>query len=472
MSTQKLSATTNLPEVFSETEFNLEEVKKKKPLPLYNVCFIGHVDAGKSTCVCRILFDTGRVPLHVISQFEKEAKAVNKESFKFAWLMDSTKEERLRGITIGLSHAEWSTEHRYFTIIDAPGHTDFIKNMIVGTSQADLAVLLVDGVKGILEAGSTEEHVFLARGSGIKSIVVAINKLNMIPLNAGRMETFKQRSEEIMQLLKKCGYTKENVKIIPINAWQGSNIATRMVPDQNGVLKDDFPGYDGETLIQALDTIPLDEPNNQLPLRFSIESVFNKIGGTKVVVAGKVVSGVLYPGQIINLKPANCQGVVKSIEMHHKKLSYATAGANVGISLKDIEPDACTKASIISDAKDRPAKSVELIEIDNALIRQHPTQLTVGSKVILHYQTGNVCCEVSRIYNIRNLVTGKLTEGDVNAVPANHLAGLTLIPERPVVIEPLTQHPRLCRVMFRDCNRTIGCGAVTKVKYSSKEANN
>ena len=457
----QIAAPSNLPDIFTTTQkFDLQEIKKKPFVPLYNVCFIGHVDAGKSTTVARILFDTGRISPHVIAQYEKEARSINKESFKFAWLMDKTKAERQRGITIEVAHAEWSTKSRYFTIIDAPGHVDFIKNMIVGTSQADLAVLLVDAKKGLLEGSSTEQHVFLARASGINSIVVALNKVNMIPLES-RMQTIKERNEEIMQLLNRCGYKSDNVRIVPINAWDSWNIIN---PDPINL-----PGYEGPTLIDALDTIPLDAHDQNLPLRLSIQSTLNRIGGTNVVVTGKVISGIIYPGQVISIKPANVTGIVRSIQMHYKNLAYATPGANIGVDLKNVDPKDCTKASIISDAKENTAKSVESFILTNALIKEHPTQVVVGSNIIVHYQTGNACCEVLRIFNVRDLKTGAYIEGEVNAVSPGSLACMELKPDRSIVVEPISLHPRLSRVMLRDCNKTIGFGVVTSVKYSKFE---
>ena len=460
----------DLPDLFSKN-VNLDEVRAKPYLPIYNVCFIGHVDAGKSTTVARILYDTGRVDPHVIDQFEKEAKAINKQSFKFAWLMDRTKQERIRGITIDLAHAEWSTPHRYYTIIDAPGHTDFIKNMITGTSQADLAVLLVDCKKGVTREGddepsgkvrpvtSTEEHLFLTRSCGITSLVVALNKVNMIPLES-RMQIIKERIQEVTEIALRCGFALKNIIFVPVNSWDGWNISEPK-PDQ-------LPGYEGPTLIEALDTIPLDQPDPKLPFRLSIESVFSKIGGTNLVVAGKVLSGMLVPGDQVSVKPAGVVGTVRSIQMHHKPLSYATQGANVGIDLKGVTIDQCTKASVLS-LSSNPAKSVESFTLENAIIKSHPTQLSVGSSVIVHYLTGNVCCEITRMWNCRNVNTKKIEPGEVTTVLPGSVVNMELVPEKPIVVEPKHIHPKTSRVMLRDCNMTIGFGVVDSVKYSKFE---
>ena len=398
MSISNISAPSILPDLFNrkiESTQDIQKIKQDPPLPLYNVCFVGHVDSGKSTTIARLLFDTGRVAKHVFDKYEKEAAALNKQSFKFAWLLDSAKAERQRGITISLAHAEWSTKDRYFTLIDAPGHKDFMKNMITGASQADLAVLLVDAQKGILEGSTTEEHLFLVRGSGVTSLIVALNKFNLIDIQ-NRLEIVKQRAEEVLELAKNCGFNKENVIVVPVNSYDGWNL-------KDPIPQGELDGWVGPTLMEALNYIPLPKPDRLLPLRISIENTFGKIGGTNIVVAGKVMSGIIYPGQEICIKPANVFGTVRSIQMHRKPISYGTQGANIGIDLKGVKPEHCTKASIISDAKDRPAKSVCQFTVKNAIIKKHPTAVTKGSHLIVHYQTGNCACEVLKIENVMDL---------------------------------------------------------------------
>jgi elongation factor 1-alpha len=466
MSISNISAPSVLPGLFSQKITCQEDVNALKKtsalLPLYNVCFVGHVDSGKSTTIARLLFDTGRVSPHVFDKFEKEASALNKQSFKFAWLLDSAKAERQRGITISLAHAEWSTDDRYFTLIDAPGHADFMKNMITGASQADLAVLLIDAQKGLVEGLTTEEHLFLVRGSGVTSLIIALNKFNLIP-HEHRLDIIKERVEESLALAKKCGFNPQNVVMVPVNSFDGWNL-------KNPIPAGELDGWVGPTLLEALNDIPLPQLDADLPLRISIENTFGKIGGTNIVVAGKVMSGVIYPGQEICVKPANVFATVRSIEMHNKSIGYGTQGANIGIDLKGIKPEHCTKASIISDAKDRPAKSVKQFTVKNAIIKKHPTALVKGSHLIIHYQTGNCACEVLKIADIVDLTTGKQTMGEVNSVAPGNLATITLKPDHDIVIEPVSLHPRNCRVMLRDSNSSIGLGVVSSVVYSDAQA--
>lgn len=465
MSISNISAPSVLPSLFNQKIKGAEDLEliKSRPFPpLYNVCFIGHVDSGKSTTVARLLFDTGRVAPHVFDKFEREAAAINKQSFKFAWLLDSAKAERQRGITISIAHAEWSTDNRYFTLIDAPGHADFMKNMITGASQADLAVLLIDAQKGLIEGLTTEEHLFLVRGSGITSLIIALNKFNLIP-KQHRLSIVNQRVEESLALAKKCGFHPENVVVVPVNSYDGWNLKNPIPPGE-------LDGWTGPTLLEALDTIKLPPVDPSLPLRISIENTYGKIGGTNLVVVGKVMSGIVYPGQEVCIKPANVFATVRSIQMHHKPIGYGIQGANIGIDLKGVGPEHCTKASIISDAKDRPAKTVSQFTIKNAIIKNHPTALSKGSNVVVHYQTGNCSCQILKIENIVSLTTGVATPGEVKCVEPGHLATITLKPDHDIVIEPVTQHPRNCRVMLRDSNKSIGLGTVSEVVYSNAQA--
>lgn len=468
-----IAAPSRLPELFNDKQIEdktltieqkKEKIKNKKPLPLYNVVFIGHVDSGKSTTIGRLLFDTNRVSSHLLEQYKKQASAENKESFAFAWILDKTRAERKRGITIDLAHAEWDTpKGRYFTIIDAPGHADFIKNMITGTSQADLAVLLVDAKKGLLESDITEEHAFLVRASGVNSIIVALNKINMISNVQQRMQIINERIEEVSLVLRRCGFDQKNIIFVPVNSFDGWNISNYNYAHQ-------IPGWTGPNLVDALDQIPLPEYDLNQPLRLSIENTFGNIGGTNIVVSGKVMSGILVPGQQVLIKPSNVVGIASSIEMHHKRLSYATAGANIGIDLKKVDASNCNKASIISDNDSKAPKSCSSFVLKNALIKYHPSKLTVGSHLIVHYQTGNVCCEILKIKDVRNLATKEFKQGQCNFVQPGCLAVLHLKPDRPIVVEPDSVHQRNSRVMLRDSNKTIGFGVVSEVEISKHQA--
>ena len=187
--------------------------------PHMNLAVVGHIDHGKSTTVGRLLFETGAVPAHIIENYRKEAESKGKGSFEFAWVMDNLKEERERGITIDIAHKRFDTDKYYFTIVDCPGHRDFIKNMITGASQADAALLIVAAPDGAME--QTKEHVFLSKTLGINQLIVGINKMDASKYDEKRYEEVKA---QISDLIKMVGFNPAEVPFIPMSSFVGDNI--------------------------------------------------------------------------------------------------------------------------------------------------------------------------------------------------------------------------------------------------------
>ncbi len=221
--------------------------------PHMNLVFIGHVDHGKSTLVGRILYDTGAIDENTMRKLKEEASKVGKATFEYAFVMDRTKEERTRGLTIDLAHKDFKTSKYYFTIIDAPGHRDFVKNMITGASQADAAVLVIDAKDGVQP--QTREHAFLARTLGIKELIVAINKMDAVKYDEKR---YKEVHDEAETLLKRIGYKEGDVKYIPTSAYESANVSKR-TPDKTS-------WYSGPCVLEALDELKQPESYRQ-PLR-------------------------------------------------------------------------------------------------------------------------------------------------------------------------------------------------------------
>jgi len=460
-----------LPQIFSDAS-NID----KKNIKLYNCCFLGNVDSGKSTTVGRILFETKALPEHVLAKYKSEAETLNKGSFAFAWAMDTSKEERERGVTINLSHAELALNDRYYTIIDAPGHRDFTKTMIVGTSQADLAILLIDAQEGIIPGTTTAEHALIARSTGISSIIVCLNKINNVH-ESEREKIYNQRVEEVSTLLKNYGYHDHKTRIIPVNSLEGWNI--KQNHPQLGF-------YKGPTLLEAMNEIPLEEVSDELPFRLAIEQVCPKIGGSNCVITGKVLSGVLKPNEEVTLKPtANLEtkiGRVGSIEMHGKGIKWAPKGANVGIDVKNISKELFAKGAVLSHVQSAP-KLVNEFSLRHAVIMEHPTQIVTNSNLICHWNTTNMPCKVKKLYDSYDLSVYKgdfqehlnnndvvgFTRGEVKYVKPGSICGMTLEPTKPMVVETDKEHPKLCKVLLRDFNTTIARGNVTdKVLHKSE----
>src|SRR5512137_1734034 len=229
--------------------------------PHLNLAFIGHVDHGKSTTVGRMMYETGAIDAHVIDEYKKEAASKGKATFEFAWVMDSLKEERERGVTIDIAHQRFDTDKYYFTVVDCPGHRDFVKNMITGASQADAAVLIVSAPDGVMP--QTREHVFLARTLGVNQLIVGMNKMDATkpPYDEKR---FNEVEEEVGKLLKMVGYKVDEIPFIPISAYEGDNLIKS---------SERTKWYKGPTLLAALNSLKQPEKPTALPLRVPVQDV-------------------------------------------------------------------------------------------------------------------------------------------------------------------------------------------------------
>jgi len=286
--------------------------------PHMNLVFIGHVDHGKSTMVGRLLFDSGNVSEQDLRKLKDKAKEVGKSGFEFAFVMDNLKEERERGVTIDLSHKKFQTDNYYITVIDAPGHRDFIKNMITGASQADAAVLVVSGNKGEAEAGldskgQTAEHIFLAKTLGVTQIIVAINKMDMANYEEKR---FNEVKDLISERLKAVGFKTDEIDFVPTAAYLGENLVKK---------SDKTPWYKGPCLLEAINALKQPEKPVDLPLRLPLQDVY-EIKGIGAVPVGRVETGIMKVNDRIIVTPGRegkgVTGEVKRLlKSYHKKSS-------------------------------------------------------------------------------------------------------------------------------------------------------
>jgi elongation factor 1-alpha len=287
---------------------------QKKDKVHINLVVIGHVDSGKSTSTGHLIYKCGGIDKRTIEKYEKEAAEAGRGSFKYAWVMDKLKSERDRGITIDISLWQFETQKYHFTIIDAPGHRDFIKNMITGTSQADCALLMIASPSGEFEAGiskegQTREHALLAYTLGVKQMIVCCNKIDEQTVNYSE-ERYNEIKKEISDFIKKVGYKPENVPFIPISGWEGDNLIEKSTKTS---------WYKGPTLIQALDQIEPPKRPTDKPLRLPLQDVY-KIGGIGTVPVGRVETGILKPGMNVVFAPSNIKSEVRSVERHHENV--------------------------------------------------------------------------------------------------------------------------------------------------------
>lgn len=425
-----------------------------KEKPQMNIVVIGHVDSGKSTSTGHMIFKCGGVDKRVLEKLEKEAKDLGKDSFKFAFLMDTQKAERERGITIDISLMRFEIEKYEFTIIDAPGHRDFIKNMITGTSQADVAVLVVDGSQGGFESGiskegQTREHALLAYTLGVRKMIVLVNKMDSVKYSQSRYQEIK---ESVGDFLKKVGYDVNCVPFIPMSGWTGENLVEK---------SPNMPWYTGGTYKDVLNE--LDPPKRHLdkPLRIPIQDVY-KIGGIGTVPVGRVETGVIKVGMCVAVAPTNLQSEVKSIEMHHSQVPQAIPGNNVGFNLKSVSVKDLKRGYVAGDSKNDPPRAAHEFTAQ-IIVLNHPSQISVGYSPVVDCHTSHVACKVTQLQSRVDKRTGKELESNPSMLK-NGMSGIVQMqPIKPMVVEAFSEYPPLGRFAVRDSKSTVAVGIVKSV---------
>ena len=415
--------------------------------PHMNLVIIGHVDHGKSTLTGRILLETGAIDPHIIEKYKKEAEEKGKGSFYFAWVMDGLKEERERGVTIDVAHKKFETDKYFFTVIDAPGHRDFVKNMITGTSQADAAIITCSAIEG--PQAQTKEHVFLATTLGVKQIIIAINKMDAVKYDEAK---YNEAKEGMSKLLKMVGNKVENIPFIPVSAYMGDNIKA---PSAN------TPWYKGPTLIQALDALTVPEKHTEKPLRVPVQDVYT-ITGIGTVPVGRVETGVMTPNTKVIFEPSHVSGVVKSIEMHHEQMPKAEPGDNIGFNVGGVAKNDIKRGDVAGPVDNPPAVAKTFTA--QIIVLNHPSVITVGYTPVFHVHTAQVACQFVEI--IQASRAGKpLT--DLSFLKNGDNAVVKLKPMKPLVIEPAKDFPPLGRFAIRDMGQTVAAGVCTAVERAN-----
>ncbi len=417
-----------------------------------NIVFIGHVDAGKSTTVGRLLFDTGAIPEQEMRKLKEEAERIGKPTFEFAFVMDTQKEERERGVTIDVSHKEFKTAKYFFTIIDAPGHRDFVKNMITGASQADAAVLVVSVKDGVQP--QTKEHAFLAKVLGINQLVVAMNKMDAVNYDRVKYEDVKV---QITNLLKSIGYKTDAIKVIPISAYNGDNIAEKST---------NMAWYTGPTIVQTLDEFNVPPKPIDKPLRIPVQDVFT-ITGHGTVPVGRVEAGILKPNMAVVVMPSGAKGEVKKIEMHHQELPQAQPGDNIGFNIKGIEKKDMKRGDVVGDPNMPPKVAEEFTA--QIVVLQHPTAISVGYTPVFHIHTAQFAGQFVELVEKKDPKSGQ-SAGKPDFLKTGDVAVVKVKPLKPIVIEKYSDFPALGRFAIRDMGQTVAAGVVLDVKEMQKKA--
>jgi len=421
-----------------------------KEKPIMNVVFVGHVDQGKSTAVGRVFFDGGAVSEQEMKKFKEEAEKHGKAGFEFAYVMDDLKEERERGVTINLSYKKLMTQNFEVTIIDAPGHKDFVKNMITGASQADAAFLVVGCEDGVQP--QTKEHVWLLRTMGVKNLAVLINKMDVVKYDQAK---FDKAVEDVKAVIKQAGYSPDTTPFIPGSALMGPGISKK---------SDEMAWYKGPTVLEQIDKFPAPEKPTGLPMRMPIQDVYD-ITGIGTVPVGKVETGVMKVGQKVVVLPGRSgtgiEGEVRSIEAHHEQLTEAEAGDNVGINLRGVGKKDMARGDVICDAANAPVIVGEF-EAQVAVIN-HPTVIAKGYTPVFHVHTAQVPCQFVELVAKLDPASGQVSEENPDFLKNGDVAIVKIKPVGNLVLESADKNPNMARFAIRDAGVTVAAGVCKSI---------
>lgn len=442
-----------------EEEETGKEAVDDDPREHLNVVFIGHVDAGKSTCSGQVLFLTGMVNERLIEKYSKEAADKKHASWFLAYIMDALEEERAKGKTVEVGRAHFNTDTKRYTILDAPGHRNYVPNMIMGVAQADVGILVISARKGEFEAGfeksgQTREHALLARTLGVRLLIVAINKMDESTVNWDK-KRYDEIIDKLSPFLQGAGYNvKKDVIFLPISGLNGINIKTKLTTDV-------CPWYTGESLIGTLDALAPVTRNETGPLRIPVLDKYKDMG---VVAMGKVEQGVIVRGQQYCFMPGNIPCEVAKIENDEKSLKRARPGENVNISLKGVDEGAFHRGYVLCDIGN-PVKCVTEF-VAQLMLMELPSEkvlFTASSTAVLHVHTAVCDVAVVRLLAEIDKKTGQIAKKLPKFVKSRSVVNVHLQVPNPICIEVFKDSPQLGRFTLRDEALTIGFGKVLRL---------
>ena len=396
-----------------------------------NLAFIGHVDHGKSTLVGHLLLKAGAIAEQQLDDGEN----------KFRFVMDKLGEERERGVTIDLAHQKFSTDKYDYTVVDCPGHREFVKNMITGASQADAAVLVVAADDGVMP--QTKEHIFLSKTLGINQLIIAINKMDVVDYSEDKYNEVK---DAVSALIKSIGYKPSETPFIPISAFEGDNIKEN---------SSNTPWYKGDALIPALDKLVVPPKPIDKPLRIPVQDVYS-ITGVGTVPVGRVETGIMKQGENVIFEPSGASGEVKSIEEHHENMPSAEPGDNIGFNVRGVGKNDIRRGDVAGHVASAPtvAKTFDA----QIVVLQHPGVITVGYTPVFHCHTAQIACTFMELSKKLNPATGQVDEENPDFLKTGNAAIVKVRPTKPMVIENAREIPQMGRFAIRDMGQTVAAG--------------
>lgn len=450
-----------------EEEVEIEVVAKSKKKVLQkeeegprkehvNVVFIGHVDAGKSTIGGQLLYLTGMVDKRTLEKYEREAKEKNRESWYLSWALDTNQEERDKGKTVEVGRAYFETENKHFTLLDAPGHRSFVPNMIGGTCQADLAVLVISARKGEFETGferggQTREHAMLAKTAGVKHMVVLINKMDD-PTVEWSEERYNECKEKLIPYLKKCGFNpKTDLAFMPCSGLTGAFL--RDLEDENVC-----PWYRGPSFLSYIDSLPPLNRPIEGPFRMPVVDKYKDMG---TVVLGKVESGSVKRGHQLLLMPNRKPVEVLQLWSDEDEVLSVTSGENVKIKLKGVEEEEVSSGFVLCDAMN-PCRTGKVFDAQ-VVILEHKSIICPGYSAVLHIHASIEEVSVKALICLIDKKTGDKSKTRPRFVKQDQVAIMRMECAGVICLEPFKEFPQMGRFTLRDEGKTIAIGKVLRM---------
>ena len=440
----------------------------------------GHVDAGKSTTTGHLIFKLGGISEREMAKLQAEADAQGKGSFAFAYYMDKDKAERERGVTINCTTKEFYTDSYHYTIVDAPGHRDYVKNMITGAGCADIALLLVPAESGGFETaiakgnhksgeiqGQTRQHAKLLGLLGIEQLIVGVNKMDSVDWSETR---FNEIKSEMLKMIQVAGFKPKKVAFIPYSGFKGENLVkpTDKMSWYKGWEANISPTekVTGVTLYDALEKLARPpKRNSEGAVRVPINGIY-KIKGVGDVITGRVEQGTIRPNDICGIAPRGLKGLkVFSIEMHHKSWPQAGPGDNVGLNMKGLDKGNMPKVGDViyveKEGMIKPVKSFKAMVV----VQDHPGQLKTGFSPLVHIRTGKSACKMVKINWKSSSKTGNEKMNDPPFLEKGEQAEVIFEPIQPFYCETYESCQGLGRVAVMDSNQLVMLGKVLEVEY-------
>ncbi|XP_017282791.1 HBS1-like protein isoform X2 [Kryptolebias marmoratus] len=431
--------------------------KRQGGKPLLNLVVIGHVDAGKSTLMGHLLYLLGNVNKRTMHKYEQESKKAGKASFAYAWVLDETGEERDRGVTMDVGMTKFETNSKVVTLMDAPGHKDFIPNMITGAAQADVAVLVVDASRGEFEAGfeaggQTREHALLVRSLGVTQLAVAVNKMDQVNW---QQERFQEITSKLGHFLKQAGFKDSDVFYVPTSGLSGENLTVRSsVPELTS-------WYSGASLLEQIDAFKAPQRSVDKPFRLCVSDVF-KDQGSGFCVTGKIEAGFIQTGDKILAMPPNETCTVKGITLHDEALDWAAAGDHVSLTVTGMDIIKINAGCVFCHPKE-PIRACTRFRA-RILLFSIEVPITQGFPVLLHYQTVSEPATIRKLISVLHKSSGEVLKKKPKCLSKGMNAVVEVQTQRPVALELYKDYKELGRFMLRYVGSTIAAGVVTEIK--------